>query len=157
MHHASPALHVTTPHDARHLFQATSASATVIDGSQTPNLIPDSAAQRLYLLSLTHMDPDVRHAQLMYAGVRPGEMAAADALVTDFKANWDTLRTARNQAVAAAIDGGDSTRIDFLSRRDALVSNFMNSLQGAISPASMSVFNSHLQSEKRHMKVSVAQ
>lgn len=127
--------------------------ASVIDGAQHPELIPDSTAYRLYFETVAKMPPDVQRQQLSNAGFSSGEIATAQAAIQRFKASWDVLRDTYNQAVEA----GTQPNVEvFLAQRDRLVEQLLSDLQTTATPQGFSHLQAHIRLEKRHMKVSAA-
>jgi len=133
--------------------QDQSAAAATIDGSQHPELIPDSIAYRLYFITVASMPANVQRSQLTSAGLSPTEVQAASKILADFKTAWDGLRNGYNQSVAAS----ESTGVppnggQFALQRDVLVANTRAALQKVLSASGMQKFDAHVQGEKARMK-----
>src|SRR5512142_1717926 len=73
--------------------------ASVIDGAQHPELIPDSTAYRLYFETVAKMPPDVLRSQWSSAGLSSDEIAPAAAAIQQFKSGWDAVREAYSRDV----------------------------------------------------------
>ena len=127
--------------------------ASVIDGAQHPELIPDSTAYRLYFETVAKMPADLLRVQLSSAGLSSDEIDRAAAAIQQFKSSWDTLRDTYNQAVEAGTGPDLET---FLFKRDRLVEQLLSNLQTIVTAEGYSRLQAHVQLEKRHMKVSAA-
>jgi hypothetical protein len=132
-------------------------NADVIDGSKTPDLIPDSSAWRLWMLSVTAKDPkhpeldvDRENAFLRVAGFNEEDLPAVRQQLYDFRVAYDALLADHNQAEAA----GRSPSLDALKiRRDTLVKVTKASLLSVRTESAEKVA-SFINHEKKHMRVS---
>jgi hypothetical protein len=132
------------------LAVALSAPAQTIDGSKDPDLIPDSAAYRLYLKAVA----DSGHVDAYLAGhhtLRPDSRDRAKAIILQFKADFDSL-VAWYNGLPETLAGTNKRTAEFLTKRDLLVRNTKNPLTRALSIDEMSSFDSYVQNEKRFMK-----
>lgn len=128
-----------------------------IDGSKTPNLIPDSAAWRLWLLVVSadypsHPERAVsrRHAFLMLAGVPEDELIIADDVLTHFKNNYQELVDDYNRRMTAQ---QSPSLADFKMRRDTLVQTTKDTLSGQLAHATFAHLKAHINAEKARMQV----
>ena len=127
--------------------------ATVIDGAKHPELIPDSTAYRLYLMTVSSMPADLQVSQLRSAGVSAEKLPKAMTILADFKSQWDHLRDTYNESTK--LNPSDQSKLDnFLKLRDALVTSTRRQLQAQLGDEVMSAFDSHVQHEKARMKIS---
>lgn len=142
---------------AQHAGHDTMNPADVIDGAKTPDLISDSTAWRLWLLSVTAEDsskPEVardrRHAFLRQAGVVDDDMVIADEILAHFKADYASMTDRYNKQLNA----GQNPSIEGLrAERDALVQATQTSLTGQLAPRSAGKLKTYILGEKSRMKV----
>lgn len=130
-------------------------ATTVVDGSKHPELIPDATAYRLYFLTVANMTPHLRDAQLAMAGLSTSEVVLATKTLEDFKRSYDLLSEEYNRSVSDSERSGvtpDSHA--FVQKRDALVERTRASLLSALSEEGSNKLSSHVEHEKRQMKVS---
>ncbi len=132
----------------------------MIDGSTEPDLIPDSAAYRLYFLSVTVTanGTDAERARqaavLRYSGVADQDLPPAVGTLADFRASYDQLVAQYNDSVAQADKEGRAPDLaTFLSRRDALVQSLRDALKVNLSARSMARLDTHVHQQKRFMRV----
>lgn len=136
------------------------AAPVIIDGTKHPELVPDSAAYRLYFLTVAVPADasDVEHrrqrAFLKMAGIGDEDLPYAISVLADFRSRYDDLVKQYNDSVAQADKVGQTPdSATFLLQRDALVQSVRDMLKLDISPASMAHLDAHMQREKRFMKV----
>lgn len=132
----------------------------IIDGTKHPELVPDSAAYRLYLLTVakpadaTNAERARQRVILKWSGLGDQDIPYAVAVLADFRAQYDDLIKQYNDSVVQADKVGEQPDLaTFLSQRDALVQSVRDRLKLDMSPASMTRLNAHVQFEKRFMKV----
>jgi hypothetical protein len=137
------------------LSYAQQSATTIIDGSQTPQLIPDTLAYRLYFLAVTSLPPSVGQAQLHSAipSATATDLQAATTAIVAFRTAYDSLSNNYNQQVQASSNPDQNF---FASQRDALVANTRAALQKTLSAGGMQKFDAHVQAEKKRMKTSGA-
>lgn len=137
------------------------ANTTVIDGSKTPDQIPDSEAYRLLFLSISltqdkQNDPQAvarRFAFVKQTGVLPEEIPQVIKVVDDFRSQYETLSAAWNKkATEDQAKGVFDDPSEFLSNINALVQMTQLSLHGALSLDSMLKFHAHAIGFKRNIK-----
>lgn len=132
----------------------------IIDGSKHPELVPDSAAYRLYLLTIakpldiTDAERARQRAMLRWSGIEDQDISSAVVVLADFKSQYGDLIKQYNITVAQADKTGEQPDLaTFLSQRDALVQAVRERLKLDFTPTSMTRFDAHVNYEKRFMKV----
>lgn len=138
------------PHDSA---SHESTPPDIIDGAKTPNLVPDLAAWRLWLIAVTAEDKtkpnlatDRRHAFLRMAGVVDDDFVIADEVLTHFKTDYASLiGNYNNQVSTTSIQ-------EFRVERDALVQATQTSMLG-LAPRSVKNLKTFILQEKSRMKV----
>jgi hypothetical protein len=112
-----------------------------IDGAKTPNLIPDLAAWRLWLLSVTAEDskrPELSEARrqsfLRAAGIPAMEMHTAEEIFAQFPKDYAALVDGYNRRLSA---GENPPISEFRAQRDALVQAVQNTLSGRLETTTM--------------------
>jgi hypothetical protein len=138
----------------------THGSPSMIDGTKHPELIPDSVAYRLFLLTVAepldaaHEQKARQRAYLKMAGVADRELDRAFTILAAFKTKHDELVSEYNNTVDAANASGEAPDLQtFMSRQQKLVESTRNALKKSLSPTSMAKLVAHVQYEKRNMKV----
>lgn len=133
------------------------AQTQIIDGSKTPQMIPDSVAYRLYFITVASQAPAVQRAQLAAAGLSPDEIHAASKILAEFKSRWESLTKSYNQSVDASEAIGiapDWSGFDLKS--DRLVANTRDDLRRVLSATGVQSLDAHVEREKKNMKMSGA-
>jgi len=143
-------------HDVASVDQS---AVTMIDGAQTPDLIPDSAAYRLVLTNISSQNPSAEEAarQLAFlnsAGLEGDDIQVAIPILADFNAQFDDMIGSYNRSVDAANAIGLTPDLrTFTGQRDALVQSTLTALSTALSPVGLSRFRAYVKSEKSRMRV----
>lgn len=132
--------------------RAQSPTRITVDGALHPEQIPDDVANRLYLVTVASMDPDVERAQLSAAGLTEEEISDAIRELASFKLSWDALRDNYNARVQSA---QQYERTAFLRQRDALVAGALSHLRARLTTADFDRLSAHIEGEKRKMKVMI--
>jgi hypothetical protein len=127
-----------------------------IDGSKTPELIPDSTAYRIFFRALT-TDADLARQQAMLgrAQLSPADLAHALAVGAQFESLRATYKQHVKDAIAAAQI--DSTKFDqsaLAAEQAALGTQVKSLLQARLSKKGMASLDALIQSEKRNMTIS---
>jgi hypothetical protein len=129
----------------------------LIDGSKTPSLIPDLAAWRLWLLSVTAGDstrPELsesrRQAFLKAAEITDIEVPATEEVIAQFRKDYGALVDGYNKRLNA---GQNPSVSEFRAQRDALVQAVQNTLSGKLEITTMSKLRNYINGEKVRMKV----
>lgn len=134
----------------------TQAPPNVIDGSKTPELIPDSVAYRLWLVAVAEDPADApsprQQSHLRAAGLGDSDLLAASKILANFKTRYAQLIAEYNAAATANPNSNDGLS-GFLSDRGILVQNTRDELKAALTPKGMTSLDAHVQSEKTRMKV----
>jgi hypothetical protein len=132
----------------------------VIDGAVHPELIPDSAAYRLYFLALStgsnssDEERKQKQAHLRKTGLQEQDLGALSTTLTEFRIKHDALVAEYNRAAEAATARNEASDIHTLLRDlDELVQSTRDTLKVRLSPEGMTQFDAFVQSEKKHMKV----
>jgi len=129
----------------------------LIDGSKTPDAIPDSTAWRLWLLSVTAKDP--KHPELdqvrednylLIAGYEEEDLPLVRQVVNDFRMAYDSMLEEHNAANAAGLNPSLKS---LKARRDSMVSEARASLLSGKSETAERV-KKFINGEKKRMKVS---
>ena len=123
--------------------------SAAIDGSKTPDLIPDSTACRLVLLSLSlplHPSPtDIAKQgyRLKRIGLTPFDSDTLTSLLTEFSstyANWQLTFRSKSSA-------------DAIADRNGLISSFLVLVGQKLSPDGSARFKQYVQGEKTKMSI----
>lgn len=137
------------------------ASAGIVDGAVHPEMIPDSTAYRLYFIAVSeppNAAPEQKNRQL--AHIRRTRLTNTDceALVgalADFKTQYTDLIDRYNETAEAATKAGVQPDLQtFIQQREALVQATRDNLTMVLSPDGVSRLDSHVQKEKKGMKIS---
>ncbi len=136
------------------------ASRQLIDGSEHPELIPDSIAYRLFFLLVaepldaSEKDKARQRAFLEASGLEGDDLESAVNVLAEFEDEHDELVREYNASVKLANGavGMQPDRSTFLERQDELVEVTRESLRRVLSPEGMAHLEAHVQSEKRKMK-----
>lgn len=136
-----------------------------IYGKDHPELIPDNTAYRLYLTVIgetPNASPQKRERQMAFASKAPLSASDTTALIVVadwYKTQWTAMVNDYNSKVAAANDHGTPLPDGraFLAKRDALVEQARGLLKKSLPAASMGRLDAHVQSEKRHMIITLPQ
>ena len=133
----------------------------MIDGAVHPELIPDIAAYRLYLLavarSATPTEQERRHqaAQLGVIGLSEADGQTAISILATFKDQYQSLINVYNQQAKAAWTKGERPDIAaFLLQRDQIVQLAHDALKVRLSSVGWSQLDAHVMGEKKRMKIS---
>jgi hypothetical protein len=129
-----------------------------IDGSKHPELVPDLAAYRLWLIAVAadvqdHPEQTIkrRRALLKQAGViQADDLANAMNIIVEFKGAYSDLLDSYNKNVTQE---SIPDLKPFLLQRDRLVQSTMTALGSMLSKNSFSLLQAHVRAEKSHMTV----
>ncbi|HEV2425284.1 MAG TPA: hypothetical protein VGZ29_10700 [Terriglobia bacterium] len=132
----------------------------VIDGARHPELIPDTIAYRLFFLTVAE-PPNASDSQrarqrafLRTAGLREQDVQPAETVLANFKSQYDDLVAHYNESVEAANAAGTGPDLKgFVSQLNQLVGSTKEQLEAAMSPEAAKRFETHVQSEKRNMRI----
>lgn len=132
-----------------------------INGSLYPEQIPDITAYRLVLLSLskpanpTDIQRAHQNVQLSAVGLSDSEKNVLVPLLARFNSDYHALIQSYNTAATAANARGE--RVDmspFLIKRDQFIQATHDQIKGILTADRWTHFDTYVQREKRHMKVS---
>ena len=132
-----------------------------IDGSISPELIPDSAAYRLFFVaasftpSATQEQKSQRRTHAAKVGLSDLDGPTFEAILSEFRSQYDDLIENYNESVEIALSrSSDPDYEGFIAQRDGLVEATRLRLQAQLTPEATSRLDELVQREKRHMKVS---
>jgi hypothetical protein len=154
------ALLVVAPHNAiraQNMAEMNHA-AKVIDGSKTPQLIPDVVAYRLYFVAVSEMPnptPDQvrrQRAHLGRIGLSDADRDSTARILETFKVQYQALIDDYNNTPEVK-SGSTALQSAMLARRNTLVQITRDSLKESLSADGMARFDAHVQREKAHMRV----
>lgn len=154
--HAQPRV---VHHMMRSSSPQSSDAANMVDGSQHPELIPDSTAYRLYLLTVsvplnsTEGDRRVQSAHLAKAKLDANDLQSMTAVLAAFRSQHDAWVSKYNAQAAA--QGATFDPTPFLQQQEDLVNSTRAALAKSLSEDGMARLSTHIQGEKKFMKVSV--
>ena len=130
-------------------------NADIIDGSKTPELIPDVIAWRLWMLSVIAPDPDhpelAQHRQdvfLKKAGFDDTELDAARKVLAQFKQDYESAKAAHNDQVKSG-----AALSQFRAQRDSLAATARDRLLSVTSQGDE--IKKYLTDQKAHMRIPV--
>ena len=136
------------------------ANVTVIDGSKNPELIPDSTAYRLYLVTISELpnatakDRTRQQSHLGMIGLQEIDRQRLITVLADFKSQYLALIDRYNQSATAALARNEQPNQNLFSQqRDDLVQSTRDALKLALTANGMARFNAQVQAEKAHMKI----
>lgn len=146
---------------AQHVHDSTALKpSAMIDGSQSPDLIPDSNAYQLVLSNLSEFpnpseeDAERQRAFLRGIGLSDADIKASIPVLADFKIQSSQLIEEYNASVNLANESGTIPDLaSFLRRLDAPVQVTRSELSMALSAAGMNRFDAYVQGEKVHMQI----
>ena len=135
-------------------------TAGMIDGQIHPELIPDATAYRLYRLTLsitpsaTDEDRARQSSHIAALRLHSADRQALVTVLADFKARYVNMIDQFNETASAALARGEAPDVrTFLQKRSDLVQSVRATLQLSLSPDGMAKLDSHIQLQKRSMKV----
>jgi len=143
----------------QHQHVAAAHTDHVIDGTQHPELVPDSAAYRLYFVTVslsanpTDKDKKVQDAHLAKINLDPIDKQAFVTVVANFRSQYDAWTARWNAAATAQGDSFDPA--PFLQQRDDLVQATRAAIGQSLSISGVKLLDAHIQGEKKRMKVAV--
>jgi hypothetical protein len=133
-------------------------SVVTIQGSEHPELIPDSFAYRMFFLVLTQESQpgqptkaELQRARFQLIGLNDAEIAAVYVLLEEFRAKFNAIVKEYNDSEGTK-KGTSVNLADFISKRDALVQLTRDQLLIYLGESSNKL-NDHVQSEKRFMNM----
>ena len=148
------------PHDVMHHHP----DAVIIDGAKNPELIPDSDAFRLWLLSVSELPNPSEQARVRQSShlakiqlADASDLAQLVTVLTEFKSQYTTLVNRYNTSATAALARGEQPNQKlFLQQRDDLVLAARAAISSRLTATGSAQVNFHVKNEKSHMKLAVA-
>ena len=134
---------------------------TVVDGAKNPELIPDSAAYRMWLLMVS-LPPDstakqqaVQRAHLRRLAISEGDASRLLSILSEFRTRYSALITQHNENERAALRGvvRPVDEPAFLKARDDLVLATRSAIAQTLSQDAASRVDAFIQGEKRRMQI----
>lgn len=139
-------------------------SAPMIDGAVHPDQIPDVVAYRLVLLGLSTppnpTDIQTKHhlARIREIGLSSDDGAVLDSALARFNLDYHDMIAAYNENATALNARGQRADINsFLLKRDQFIRSTHDQLKSVLSAEGWGRLDAYVQSNKRHMKISVAE
>ena len=135
----------------QHQHQAT--AATVVDGDKNPELIPDSTAYRLWLVTVSP-SPNATEKQRMFQQAHLSKLqltSTADsvqltAILTEFKSQYLSMIARYNESAKA--HGNRADQKLFLQQLDDLVSSTRAAIAQRLTLEGAASIDAHVQGEK---------
>ncbi len=129
-----------------------------IDGSKTPQLIPDATAYRLFFTAVsepitkTAKEAERERVKLLRAQFSPEDLQAAVAIFDGFHQQRQALELRYRKAISTA-SSSDKAGIErnMLAERDALVADTRDTLASALSTEGLLQLDRLIQREKSNM------
>jgi len=127
----------------------------MIDGSQHPEMIPDSIAYRLYFTTAslpsnpTAEQMQLQIAQLGMIGLNASDTKAVMETLAAFRVQFDSLVADYNSSA----DRGEANVELFTLQMELLVANTRGALKASLSAEGMALFDAYVQAEKQHMQI----
>jgi hypothetical protein len=136
----------------------------MIDGAAHPERVSDSTAYRLYFLTVSELPnptPEAKTRQLAHLSKVHLEAADLHSLISameTFKQQYSALVDQYNrEATVIDLAGGTPNIESFLIQRDALVQSTRDALKQTLTTDGMTRLHTHIQDEKRKMKIAAAE
>lgn len=133
---------------------------TIVDGSKNPELIPDSTAYRLYLVSVSELPNATaesrarQNSHLRLIGLGDGDLQTLVTILAEFKSQYLALIDRYNQSATAALAKGlQPDQKTFLQQRDDLVQSTRDAIKRTLTTDAVTRFDAHVQQEKKQMRV----
>ncbi len=140
--------------------QHSQVAVTTLDGSAHPELISDSTAYRLYLVTVSE-EPNAtaeararQNSHLGMIGLQDGDRQQLVTILADFKSQYLALIDRFNQSATAALaQGMQPDQKTFLQQRDDLVQSTRDAIKRALTADGVARFDAHVQGERKRMKI----
>jgi hypothetical protein len=136
------------------------AAPNLIDGAVRPDLIPDSVAYRLYLVTVstgrnpTESAQKDQRAKVAKTGLDDTDQHVLTDILSDFRTKYDDLVSEYNSAARAALARNESQDIrGLLKEIDKLVQSTRDAIDSRLSPRGSAKLHSFVMAEKKNMKV----
>lgn len=132
----------------------------LIDGAVNPELIPDSTAYRLFLLTVstppnpTDEQKKRQAAHLAKVGLGEKDLQALLPILSNFHVTYHELINSYNKAaMAAAAQGQRSDLNAFYKQRDQLVQSTHDAIKRGVSANAWDRFDIHIKGQKKRMRI----
>jgi hypothetical protein len=129
----------------------------MVDGGTSPELISDATAYRLYLLTVsvpansTEEDRSTQAAHLNKTGLKDKDLQSFLTILAEFRSEFEAWKDRFDGAARA--QGPQFDPKPFLQQREDIVHATRIMIGKSLSAEGVSRLNSHIQAEKRFMKV----
>ncbi len=129
----------------------------LIDGGKNPELIPDSVAYRLYLLTVyipansTEQERRTQLAHLRRVPLHDDDLQLPLTILAQFRSQFEAWRNRFD--AAARVQGPQFDATPFLQEREDIVRTTRNLIGKSLSVDAVILLDSHIKSEKKFMKV----
>jgi hypothetical protein len=132
----------------------------VVDGAKNPELIPDSTAYRLWLVTVS-LPPNATEKERTFQQAHLKKLQLTDAdnlkllsVLTEFKSQYLDLIGRYNESAKAALrHGGQTDEKPFLQQRDDLVSSTRDEIAQRLTHEGAARIEVHVQGEKNHIQL----
>jgi hypothetical protein len=131
-----------------------------VDGAQHPELIPDSAAYRMYFVAVSEMpNPNEQSkirqlAHLKRMNLEDEDLKLLINELENFKVAYSTLIEQYNRSAEATLAAGGKPDIHpFLVQRDALVQSTRDRLGATLTTGGLARLHENVQNEKQNMRI----
>jgi hypothetical protein len=137
--------------------QHATTESNMVDGSVHPELIPDSVAYRLYLLTVslplnpTDQDRKFQQAHLAKTNLGQNDIQNLQIVLAEFRSEFEAWKNRFD--AAATKQGSQFDPTPFLQQRDDITQNTRTALAQSLSSDGLIRLNNHIQSEKKNMRV----
>jgi hypothetical protein len=137
---------------------------TVVDGAKNPELIPDSTAYRMWLVTVS-LPPNATEQERTFQQAHLKKLQLTNSvdhlallsILTEFKSQYLSLIARYNEAAKAALlNGGQADEKLFLQQRDDLVSSTRAAIARQLAPESAARVDAHVQGEKKQIRLHTA-
>ena len=134
---------------------------TVIDGRNTPELIPDSTAYRLFFIAVTPKDDtseEFTKEDIHLAGIGLGfsDTVAVKNILDDFRKQYDNMVNEYNGGLRQH-PGTQADYDSFSAQVEALVTKTLKKIEATVSEDGANQFHAHIQHEKKGMQLVTVQ
>jgi hypothetical protein len=137
------------------------ARPVVINGSQHPELIPDSLAYRIVFNQLIVYigDPETEKRSFAKLGLAPDDTETVYRILKGYKENFEALTKTYNDALLEAKKNNrqpdPADQENYRSQRSDLVRSTRKDLEGSLSAAGVARFREYVQAQKKTMNVTL--
>jgi hypothetical protein len=133
--------------------------ASIIDGSKTPDLIPDVTAYRLYFLAVaqradaTADQQKLQRLHIQRLDITESETQTLRSVLEEFRVQYEYWLEWYNTEAAEALTRGEAPNfLVLVSERDRIVQSTRDKLKQLLSPEAIGKLDSLIKREKANMK-----